>query len=33
MKMDLFASQVFVFTPRGDVIELTGGFDTAGLRI
>lgn len=25
MKMDLFASQVFVFTPRGDVIELPAG--------
>ena len=25
MKMDLFASQVFVFTPKGDVIELPAG--------
>ena len=25
MKMDLFATQVFVFTPRGDVIELPAG--------
>jgi len=25
MKMDLFASQVFVFTPRGDVMELPAG--------
>ena len=25
MKVDLFASQVFVFTPRGDVIELPAG--------
>lgn len=25
MKMDLFASQVFVFTPRGEVIELPAG--------
>ena len=25
MKMDLFASQVFVFTPKGDVLELPAG--------
>ena len=25
MKMDLFATQVFVFTPKGDVIELPAG--------
>ncbi len=25
MKVDLFASQVFVFTPQGDVVELPAG--------
>ena len=33
LKLDLFDNQVFVFTPKGDVMGLSGGRDAARLRV
>ena len=33
LKIDLYGGQVFVFTPKGDVVNLPGGGDAGGLRL
>ena len=33
LKIDLYGGQVFVFTPKGDVVNLPAGRDAGGLRV